>query len=129
MQKPESTWIISGMASRVAATNQFVTNYHKGGHAEPLDKVLSTLLANDRSKVNDCLNRITKVSYIIAETINKRHSIRELGIDLAIEKNGRLWIIEANSKPGHMLFTQLPDKSMLHNIMSNKYLIQKLVAE
>jgi glutathione synthase/RimK-type ligase-like ATP-grasp enzyme len=129
MQKPNTEWIISGMVSRVAAPNQFVTNYHKGGHAEPLDKVLSTLLANDRSKVNDCLNKITKVSYIIAETINKRHSIRELGIDLAIEKNGRLWIIEANSKPGHMLFTQLPDKSMLHNIMRNKNQIQKLVAK
>jgi hypothetical protein len=124
MQKPESKWIISGMVSRVAAPNQFVTNYHKGGHAEPLHNVLSTLLANNSSKVNDCLNRITKVSYIIAETINKRHSIRELGIDLAIEKNGRLWIIEANSKPGHMLFTQLPDKSMLYTIMSNKQLIQ-----
>jgi glutathione synthase/RimK-type ligase-like ATP-grasp enzyme len=129
MQKPKTEWIISGMVSRVAAPKQFVTNYHKGGHAEPLHKVLSTLLANNSSKLNDSLNRITKVSYIIAETINKRHSIRELGIDLAIEKNGRLWIIEANSKPGHMLFTQLPDKSMLHNIMSNKYLIQKLVAE
>jgi hypothetical protein len=129
MQKPESKWIISGMVSRVAAPNQYVTNYHKGGHAEPLHKVLSTLLANNRSKVNDCLNRITNLSYIIAETINKRHSIRELGIDLGIEKNGRLWIIEANSKPGHMLFTQLPDKSMLHNIMRNKYLIRKLVAK
>jgi hypothetical protein len=126
MQKPESIWIISGMVSRVAAPNQFVTNYHKGGHAEPLLKVLSTLLANNSSKVNDCLNRITKISYIIAETINKRHSIRELGIDLGIEKNGRLWIIEANSKPGHMLFTQLPDKAMLHTIMRNKHLIQKM---
>jgi hypothetical protein len=123
MQKPESEWIISGMASRIAAPNQFVTNYHKGGHAEPLQKVLSTLLANNRSKVNDCLDRITKVSYIIAETINKRHSIRELGIDLGIEKNGRLWIIEANSKPGHMLFTQLPDKAMLYRIRRNKHLI------
>jgi hypothetical protein len=129
MQKPESKWIISGMVSRVAAPNQFVTIYHQGGHAEPLHKVLSTLLADNRSKVDDCLNRITNVSYIIAETINKRHSIRELGIDLAIEKNGRLWIIEANSKPGHMLFTQLPDKTMLYTIMNNKQLIQNLLAK
>jgi glutathione synthase/RimK-type ligase-like ATP-grasp enzyme len=125
MQKPESNWIISGMVCRIAAPNQFVTNYQKGGHAEPLHNVLSTLLANNRSKVKDCLNRIVKLSYIIAETINKRLSVRELGIDLGIEKNGRLWIIEANSKPGHMLFTQLPDKSMLHRIMINKHLIEK----
>jgi glutathione synthase/RimK-type ligase-like ATP-grasp enzyme len=129
MQKPESRWIISGMVSRVAALNQFVTNYHKGGHAEPLQKVISTLFANNRSQVNECINRITNISYIIAETINMRHSIRELGIDLAIEKNGRLWIIEANSKPGHMLFTQLSDKFMMETIMSNKQLIQNLVAE
>jgi glutathione synthase/RimK-type ligase-like ATP-grasp enzyme len=126
MQKPESDWIISGMVARVAAPNRYVTNFHKGGHAKPLPKVLSTLFENDSRKVKESLNKIRKLSYIIAETINEHHSIRELGIDLGIEKNGRIWIIEANSKPGHKLFTQLPDKTMLNRIIANKRLIKKL---
>lgn len=128
MQKPISKWIVAGMIARVAAPNQYVTNYHKGGHGETLPKVLSTLFANNRSKVNECLNRIRKLSLIIAETINQQYSIRELGIDFGIEKDGRIWIIEANSKPGHMLFAQHPNKTILQRIMRNKRLIQKYKA-
>lgn len=127
MQKPNSKWILAGMVARVAAPNRYVTNYHKGGHGEPLSKVLSNVFENNRRKVNDSLNKITNLSYVIAKTLNKRHSrIRELGIDFGIEKNGRIWIIEANSRPGHVLFTHLPDKTMLHTILKNKRLIKKL---
>jgi hypothetical protein len=126
MQKPKSKWIISGVSARVAAPNHYVTNYHKGGYAKPLDDVLSTFFAFNTRKVNQSLKEIKNLSLIIARTINKRHFIRELGIDLGIEKDGRIWIIEANSHPGHMLFTQLPNKTMLHRILRNKRLIRKV---
>ncbi|MCZ8515785.1 YheC/YheD family protein [Paenibacillus filicis] len=125
MQKPVSGWVISGMAARVAAPQRFVTNYHKGGHAAPLHKVLLSLFGK-RRKANDRLSKIAALSYSIAATINKHHPIRELGIDLGIEKSGRIWFIEANSRPGHMLFKQLPDKTMLNTIMKNKRLIRRL---
>jgi glutathione synthase/RimK-type ligase-like ATP-grasp enzyme len=123
MQKPESEWMISGKVARVASPRKFVTNFQKGGHAASLREVLSTLFPNSGNKVNSRLERIEQLSYIIAKTLDKQHSLRELGVDLAIEKNGRIWIIEANSKPGHMLFTQLSDKSELNTILENKHLI------
>jgi glutathione synthase/RimK-type ligase-like ATP-grasp enzyme len=129
MQKPESTWMISGKVARVAAPHKFVTNYQKGGHAESLQKVLSTIYPNDSKKVKSHLDRIEKLSYTIAETLDERHALRELGVDLAIEKNGCIWIIEANSSPGHMLFTQLDDKSELDTILNNKRLIYNIGSE
>jgi glutathione synthase/RimK-type ligase-like ATP-grasp enzyme len=125
MQKPESKWMISGKVARVAAPHKFVTNYQKGGHAESLRKVLSSLFPNNSEKVKSRLERIDQLSYTIAETLDEQHNLRELGVDLAIEKNGRMWIIEANSRPGHMLFTQLSNKSYLKTIMKNKRLIYK----
>ncbi|WP_088832802.1 YheC/YheD family protein [Paenibacillus tyrfis] len=124
MQKPKKKWDISGMAARVAAPHRFVTNYHKGGHGVKLKRVLSRLFTK-RKKVKSTLRKIKKISRLMARTINKRHSIRELGVDLGIEKNGRIWIIEANSRPGHKLFTQLPDKTPLRRIMKNKHLIRR----
>ncbi|MCP3776385.1 YheC/YheD family protein [Paenibacillus sp. MZ04-78.2] len=124
MQKPKKKWGISGMAARVAAPHRFVTNYHKGGHGVKLKRVLSGLFAK-RKKVKSTLKKIKKISHLMARTINKRHSIRELGVDLGIEKNGRIWIIEANSRPGHMLFTQLSNKTPLYRIMKNKRLIRR----
>lgn len=120
LQKPNNNWIIAGMAARVAAPHKFVTNYHKGGHAEPLQKVLLNLFQNNQAKADACYRKIEELSISIAKTVNKWHSIHELGVDLAIDENDRIWIIEANSHPGHMLFTQLPDHTMIRTIMENK---------
>jgi hypothetical protein len=125
MQKPDSKWIISGMVARVAAPNLFVTNYQKGGHGEPLDKVLSKLF-QDKGKANKSMSKIKNLSYITAKTLSKKYAhICELGIDFAIEENGELWILEANRKPGHRLFTQLSNKTMLKTIKKNKDRIKK----
>lgn len=126
MQKPKSQWVLSGMVARIAAPKLFVTNYHKGGQAESLPKVLLKLSKNSKSKVSRTLKTITDLSFVIAKKLSKHHArICELGIDLAIDKDGRIWIIEANSQPGHKLFTQLPDKNMLYKIRKNKRLIKE----
>lgn len=123
LQQPDKEWVVSGMAARVANGKHFVTNYHQGGHPKPLDKVLKHLFA-DSEKIEDCKKTLIKTSMIIAKSIKKKFpAIRELGIDFGIESDGHVWIIEANSRPAHMLFTKLPDKSMLHRIRRNKYLI------
>ncbi|MFE0554467.1 YheC/YheD family protein [Paenibacillus sp. NPDC058910] len=118
LQKPEDKWIISGMVARVAAPHKFVTNYRQGGHAEPLQEVLLKLFQNNQTKVDACIRKIKQLSITIAETVKK--STHELGVDLAIDKNGYIWILEANPHPGHMLFTQLSDKTMYRTIIENK---------
>ncbi|AZS15404.1 YheC/YheD family protein [Paenibacillus lutimineralis] len=125
LQKPEDKWRISGMTARVAAPHKFVTNYQKGGHAESLQKVLLNLFQNNQIKVANCFRKIEQLSITVANTVNKWHSIHELGVDLALDKNGHMWIIEANSHPGHQLFTQLPDHTMIKTIMDNKRRIEE----
>jgi len=120
LQKPDHKWIISGMVARVAAPNKFLTNYHQGGHAEPLQKVLLNLFHNNQSKVDACHRKIEQLSNTIAGMVSKWSLTRELGIDLALDKNGYIWILEANSHPGHRLFTQLPDRTMYRTIKENK---------
>ncbi|WP_230190977.1 YheC/YheD family protein [Paenibacillus sp. CECT 9249] len=120
MQKPEHKWVIAGMVARVAAPHKFLTNYHQGGHAEPLQKVLLNQFKNNQAKVDACHRKIEQLSMTIAETVSKWSSTRELGIDLALDKNGYIWILEANSHPGHRLFTQLADQTMYSTIIENK---------
>ena len=126
MQKPHSKWVVSGMIARVAAPNRYVTNYHQGGRGKSLEKVLVNTLQSNRRKVNARKKQIKKISYRIAEILKRRYShLRELGIDIAIEKNGRIWILEANTRPGYRLFAQLPDKTIIRKIRKNKRLIRK----
>lgn len=127
LQKPEDKWIISGMVARVAAPHKFVTNYHQGGHAEPLQEVLLKLFQNNKTKVDACSRKIKQLSITIAKTVNKWKSTREFGVDLAIDKNGYIWILEANPYPGHRLFTQLSDNTMYRTIIENKRRMAKKI--
>jgi D-alanine-D-alanine ligase-like ATP-grasp enzyme len=71
--------------------------------------------------VQACKEKIKSIAMIAAQTLDKRFTdMRELGIDIAIDVNGHIWFIEANSKPAHHLFTQLSNKSMLRKIKENK---------
>lgn len=70
--------------------------------------------------MKETLDQIIELSKMVADTIDKNHPYRELGIDLAIEKSGGIWIIEANPHPGHKLFKQLPNHGMVRNILKNK---------
>lgn len=124
LQKPKKVWKISGKVARIAAPNHYVTNQHQGGYAKKLEKVLSTLFANKKRKVNKCKKKLRRIALTAAKTLDKRFpDIHELGIDLAIEKGGHVWFIEANSRPAHRLFAQLSDKTMLYRIKRNKRFI------
>jgi YheC/D like ATP-grasp len=124
LQKPKSVWEVSGLVARVAPRKSYITNYHKGGKAKVLEKVLLPLFAGNYFNVDNCITELKQLSLTIAEELNKIFpDIRELGVDLGVESSGRIWIIEANTRPKHILFTKLPDKSMLDQIRRNKKLI------
>lgn len=125
LQKPAAEWTISGMVARVAARNQYVTNAHQGGYAKTLNKALLSVFAYDKHKVTECMRTLKKISMIIAAVVERRFpDTQELGIDLGVDEDGRVWIIEANTRPKHQLFTELRDKSMLRKIRKNKRLIR-----
>ncbi|MNN57292.1 Endospore coat-associated protein YheD [compost metagenome] len=37
----------------------------------------------------------------------------ELGLDLGVDRDGRVWIIEANTKPGRSIFRKLGQEKLL----------------
>lgn len=125
LQKTAVKWNISGMVARVAARNMQVTNAHQGGYAKTLNKSLLSVFKSDKGKVTKCIKILRKISLIMAAVVERRFpDTNELGIDLGVDQDGRVWIIEANTRPKHQLFTQLRDKSMLYTIRKNKRLIR-----
>ena len=47
-----------------------------------------------------------KAATDIAEAVERNypHLLGELGLDLGIDRNGRIWLFEVNSKPGRSIF-------------------------
>jgi glutathione synthase/RimK-type ligase-like ATP-grasp enzyme len=125
MQKPNTSWKISGKVVRVAAPSRFVTNYHQGGKPEILEKVLRAIYKDDPSKIQPTIKFIYSLSTTVAKVLDEAFpGIRQLGIDLGIDKERRIWIIEANTNPAFLTFKHLKDKTMYRRILSRRRYIR-----
>lgn len=102
MQKnEEALWICNGMEARHAVEGSFVTNLAKGGHATSVDEALSKVFRSSQ-KVKSKVEEIKEISKEICQRIEEGYPeshFAEFGIDLGIDKKGKIWIIEANVYP------------------------------
>jgi glutathione synthase/RimK-type ligase-like ATP-grasp enzyme len=91
-------WAVTSMVARIGPENRFVSNIARGGE---LNKVLLTLnrcnIANPKN-VRLQLLRVAKKSCDVIEESYK-NKFGELGVDLAITRSGKVYILEINSKP------------------------------
>ncbi|WP_347552394.1 YheC/YheD family protein [Pseudalkalibacillus hwajinpoensis] len=99
MKNTTTSWIEQGRAMRVGQKHSFVSNLHSGGcilSDKELALSATVLLAADE--------KITKLSQVIATELEKSFPpLFELGLDFGIDHSGKVWLLEANSKPGHRI--------------------------
>lgn len=92
-------WQVTSIVARVAAEDEFVSNIARGGRMlRPLN-VLQTCLGYKRSI--EVLALMKELALKTASTIGNSSTgiTGELGIDIGLDQDGKLWIIEVNSKP------------------------------
>lgn len=95
----QGKWTITSIVARIAGNHRFVSNLARGG---TLCTVREALSKSDlsASKV-DLQAKLKTAALDIAKGIDSQIPAHfgELGIDLAIDANGRIWLLEVNSKP------------------------------
>lgn len=99
--RPSGKWRFFGIMGKVAAPNKFVTNHSSGGKAIRLYQALG--VTKEEGELWE--EKIKKLSRTIARAM-KQHfpNITELGLDIAIDTDQRIWLLEANTKPHYHLF-------------------------
>ncbi|MBD2848262.1 YheC/YheD family protein [Paenibacillus sp. IB182496] len=97
-------WRLTGQVVRLGQPGSLTANLHGGGSAEPALDALPRLLGA-RAASNACA-RIEELSLAIARRLEQAYGRScEFGLDYGLEPEGRLWLLEANSKPGHQAFS------------------------
>ncbi|WP_332634144.1 YheC/YheD family protein [Halalkalibacter flavus] len=95
-------WGFTKGISRVAPYNFFITNVSE--RIYEMDETLE-MLVSDPLKRNAMIQEIQetciKVSQILEEKIGL---LGEIGIDMALDENGRIWIIEVNGKTQKFIY-------------------------
>ena len=95
----EGNWIITKIYPRIGSRKTILSNISLGGRTQELEDFLKEEFSLQKAKeYNDELIRL---SVEVASEIDRiyNNSIDELGLDLAIDKSGRIWMHEANAKP------------------------------
>lgn len=94
----ESRWEVTSIVARIAGNHHFVSNLARGGTLSTVKEALSRAKGVPIKATND---RLRKAAVDIAQGIEAQipQNFGELGVDLAVDQRGKVWLIEVNSKP------------------------------
>lgn len=100
------SWELTGMAVREGGSGSVTSNLHGGGHAREVRPFLEQRFGKERAQT--ILGRLDFLSGRIPAALEAGFGrLAELGLDFGVDRNGEVWIIEANSKPGRSVFREL----------------------
>ncbi len=97
-KKPDESWRLTRGVARVNATGGLSTNFTAGGANMVLHRFLRNCVGDRRA--DELHSKVEAIAISLANLIDVQSetSIRELGVDFAIEDFDRLWIVEANAQ-------------------------------
>ncbi|MFC0215450.1 YheC/YheD family protein [Paenibacillus chartarius] len=116
-KRNNGAWTPSAIFTKIGKPHKVATNYHAGGQLGYLEE---TLRGAGYSK------RQIKAARSLLETMG-RHAgacfdchgkgFRELGLDVAMDRCGRYWILEVNTRPQFYPLKHMKDKALYQRII------------
>jgi glutathione synthase/RimK-type ligase-like ATP-grasp enzyme len=96
---PQESWQVTSTVARVTAQQQFVSNLSHGG--EIINPVTALASYFDKDISLQLLTKLKKFAVELAIFLQEKIDghFAEFGIDIGLDKQGKLWLIEINSKP------------------------------
>ncbi|WP_139488296.1 YheC/YheD family endospore coat-associated protein [Brevibacillus dissolubilis] len=110
IQKNElGQWSVTGLGVRVGGRESATSNLHGGGKAIPAKEFLTPRFGVQRTHA--ILSECHELAHQTAVTVENHYGrMMELGLDIGIDTDGRVWLIEINPKPGREIFKQMGQK-------------------
>jgi glutathione synthase/RimK-type ligase-like ATP-grasp enzyme len=121
-------WEVTDKSIRLAAPGSVVTNVSSGGEVKQFNEVVPLLFSSSIDISNEIDTLLIRVSSYLE---NNYGNLGELGIDIAIDCTGGIWLIEINGKPAKLCIyhsgnLELINKSCNNVISYSKQLFKNL---
>lgn len=117
-------WEVSGIVGRVAPPKRIVTNRSQGGKCLRAERLLRPSM--NKSDIKPFLKSLFRLSRRIGRQFQKAYpKVGQLGVDIAVSRDLKPWILEVNTSPAVTPFIKLGDRKMYRRIMQLKRLMKK----
>ncbi len=108
-------WKVTGCAGRIGAPGSITANLHGGGRAVKMDVLLKDWIQDD-NRISAIKQEVERFGLDIAQYLELCYgALCELAVDIAIERNGRIWMIEVNPKPAREVFSRAGEAEVYRN--------------
>ncbi|MCA0755348.1 YheC/YheD family protein [Paenibacillus sp. N4] len=99
----KNEWVTAGIGAKKAGRGSVTTHVKNGGSLMTPEQALSKTFGTQAGSV---LEKAKQVAVKLSEAIERNypHRLGELGLDIGIDKDGEIWMFEANAKPGRSIF-------------------------
>ncbi|MEK4064227.1 MULTISPECIES: YheC/YheD family protein [unclassified Paenibacillus] len=109
-------WDATGVAGRVAHPRKVVTNGSQGGTIYPVEVLLNAYTSLEKRKA--LISALKEMGVKSAKQLSTTFpALQEIGVDIALDRRLKPWILEVNTSPDPCPFTKLKDKSMIKRIV------------
>ncbi|WP_337099622.1 YheC/YheD family endospore coat-associated protein [Paenibacillus sp. YIM B09110] len=99
----KNEWVPAGIGAKKAGRGSVTTHVKNGGQLMTPEQALSRTFG---AQADTVLDKAKSVAIKLSEAIERNypHRLGELGLDLGIDKDGEVWMFEANAKPGRSIY-------------------------
>ncbi|QTH44120.1 YheC/YheD family protein [Cohnella sp. LGH] len=96
-------WVVAGIGAKKAGRGSVTTHIKNGGSLMTPEQALGRAFG---ARSEEVLKEARTVAVRLSEAIerNYSHQLGELGLDIGIDRDGEVWMFEANAKPGRSIF-------------------------
>jgi hypothetical protein len=121
-ERPGGQWVYSGMLAKIAGKGSIVTNVALSkGDVMEVTTALQQGLGWTKTRAQTCAQDLIDVTLQAANHFDGYLKYRELGLDMAIDEKGRIWIIEENTAPSHPLFAHLKSNLSMYQTIQKRW--------
>ncbi|WP_274362062.1 YheC/YheD family protein [Paenibacillus thermotolerans] len=122
-------WTIQGILARIGARNSVVSNVSRGGAAKIANRMLAKYY-NGEERAEQTVERIAELALRLCAELDKTGYIYgNIGMDIALDRFDRLWLIEINTVyPDHTIALDAGDRELYEKVMAAPLLFAKWLA-
>ncbi|WLR42803.1 YheC/YheD family protein [Bacillus carboniphilus] len=109
----DGVWEVTAIAAKVSGKGSVTTHINNGGEIYTLEEIFPSNSKQIRYLLNEAALQISQgIEHSFEGTVG------EIGFDFGIDQLGKIWLFEANSRPGRSIFTH---PSLKHEEKQTRY--------